>query len=74
MTSKRIFDIIFSVTFILLFSWLYLIIGLIILINYGLPIIYSAERVGYNKKTFICISNRLSNWYQVKFEKNRGYF
>ena len=58
MTSKRIFDIIFSVTFILLFSWLYLIIGLIILINYGLPIIYSAERVGYNKKTFICYKFR----------------
>jgi hypothetical protein len=43
---KRIFDIVFSITFILFFWWLYLLIALFIWIKDGRPIIYKSKRVG----------------------------
>lgn len=47
---KRFFDVVFSFFFILLLSWLYLIIGLILLIPSKGRIIYIDKRVGKNGK------------------------
>jgi len=49
---KLLFDRFFSLLILLSFFWLYILIGLIVLINLGFPIFYIAERVGKNNKVF----------------------
>ena len=48
---KRLFDIVFSLAFILAFSWLYLFIAVAVAVDSGLPIIYKQKRItSYGKK------------------------
>ena len=49
---KRILDILISLTFIVLFSWLYLIITILVRIKLGSPVLFCQERPGYNEKIF----------------------
>lgn len=49
---KRILDIIVSMTFIILFSWLYLILAILVRIKLGSPVLFCQERPGYNEKIF----------------------
>ena len=49
---KRILDILISLTFIVLFSWLYLILVILVRIKLGSPILFCQERPGYNEKIF----------------------
>ena len=49
---KRVFDVVFSLAFILLFSWAYLIIALAVTIDSGLPIIYKQKRITTYGKEF----------------------
>ena len=45
---KRLLDLLLSAVVMLLFSWLYLIIGLLVRIFLGRPVIFSQERPGRN--------------------------
>ncbi|MEM8777291.1 MAG: sugar transferase [Cyanobacteria bacterium P01_G01_bin.49] len=56
--AKRIFDITFSLSVLILFSPLYLILGLLIAISSPGPIFYVQERAGKNFKKFKCIKFR----------------
>ena len=49
---KRILDILISLTFIVLFSWLYLILVILVRIKIGSPVLFCQERPGYNEKIF----------------------
>ena len=49
---KRILDILISLTFIVLFSWLYLILVIIVRIKLGSPVLFCQERPGYKEKIF----------------------
>lgn len=49
---KRKLDIICSVAFIFLFWWLYLIIGILVRIKLGKPILFKQKRPGKDGKTF----------------------
>lgn len=49
---KRLLDIIISLMVIILLSWLYLILAIIVRINLGSPIIFKQERPGKNGKIF----------------------
>lgn len=49
---KRLIDILFSLAFMLLFSWLYIILALIVRLNLGAPIIFTQDRPGRNGKIF----------------------
>ncbi|MBR3016905.1 MAG: sugar transferase [Clostridia bacterium] len=49
---KRLIDILFSLAFMLLFSWLYIIIALIVRFNLGAPILFIQDRPGRNGKIF----------------------
>ena len=49
---KRILDILISLTFIILFSWLYLILTILVRIKLGSPVLFCQERPGYNEKIF----------------------
>ena len=49
---KRIFDILFSIFILVLFSWLFVLVALFILIKDGRPIIYKSKRVGRWWKEF----------------------
>jgi len=49
---KRLFDILFSLTFMVLFSWLYLLIALAIKIDSKGTIFYLSERTGPDGKVF----------------------
>ena len=49
---KNLFDKIFSLAVILIFSWLYFLVSLIVFFNIGFPILYKAKRVGKNNKPF----------------------
>jgi len=49
---KRLFDILFALSFIILFSWVYLIIAVALLIQNDSPVFYLSERVGPDGKTF----------------------
>ena len=49
---KNLFDKIFSLVVILIFSWLYFAVALIVFFNIGLPILYKAKRIGKNNKPF----------------------
>ena len=49
---KRILDILISLTFIVLFSWLYLILVILVRIKLGSPVLFCQERPGYKEKIF----------------------
>ena len=56
--GKRFFDIFMSLLFILLFWWVYLILGITVRINMGSPIIFKQPRPGKNEKIFELIKYR----------------
>ncbi|HLO86484.1 MAG TPA: sugar transferase [Nostocaceae cyanobacterium] len=56
--AKRLFDIIFSLSVLILFFPLYVIVGLLIAISSKGPIFYVQERVGKNYRRFNCIKFR----------------
>ena len=49
---KRFLDILISLLVILLFSWLYLILALIVRLNLGSPVLFTQERPGKDGKIF----------------------
>jgi lipopolysaccharide/colanic/teichoic acid biosynthesis glycosyltransferase len=49
---KRLFDILFATSFIIVFSWLYMLIAIALLIQNDSPVFYLSERVGPDGKTF----------------------
>lgn len=49
---KRLIDIIVSLLVIILFSWLYLILAIIVRLNLGSPILFTQDRPGRNGKIF----------------------
>ena len=49
---KRLFDIVISLFVIILFSWLYLLLAIIVRVNLGSPIIFKQERPGKNGMIF----------------------
>lgn len=49
---KRLIDIVASSLVIVLFSWLYLIIAIVVRVNLGSPIIFTQDRPGRNGKVF----------------------
>jgi Undecaprenyl-phosphate galactose phosphotransferase WbaP len=55
---KRLFDIVFSSLVLILFSPIYMILGLLIALSSEGPIFYVQERVGKNYKRFNCIKFR----------------
>ncbi|MGI0488957.1 sugar transferase [Pantanalinema rosaneae CENA516] len=57
-TAKRIFDVIFSLAVLILFSPVYLLIMLLIALSSPGPIFYVQERVGKNYRRFGCIKFR----------------
>ena len=54
----RCYDILFAVLFIVTFSWLYIIVWLIIHIVSPGPAVYKARRIGLNGKVFTCYKFR----------------
>jgi lipopolysaccharide/colanic/teichoic acid biosynthesis glycosyltransferase len=50
--AKRVFDLIFATSFVLIFSPVLLLIAILVLLSSGWPILYSQTRVGLNGKTF----------------------
>ncbi|WP_066375082.1 sugar transferase [Anabaena sp. CA = ATCC 33047] len=56
--SKRVFDIVFSLLVLILFSPVYLILALLIALSSKGPIFYVQERIGKNYKPFYCIKFR----------------
>ena len=48
---KRVFDILFSLCFIAVFSWLYIILAIIVKCSDGGPVFYKHKRLGLNGKT-----------------------
>ncbi|MUH00474.1 sugar transferase [Scytonema sp. UIC 10036] len=56
--AKRLFDIVFSLLVLILFSPVYLLLGLLIAFSSNGPIFYIQERVGKNYKPFNCIKFR----------------
>ncbi|MBD1922424.1 sugar transferase [Microcoleus sp. FACHB-831] len=55
---KRLFDVLFSLSVLILFSPLYLLLAILIAISSSGPIFYVQERVGRNHKPFGCIKFR----------------
>ena len=55
---KRFFDIFLSLLAILILSWLYILVSLLILIFSGYPIFYKDKRVGKNGKTIYVLKYR----------------
>ena len=49
---KRLLDIVISLTFIVLFFWLYLILALLVRIKLGSPILFKQKRPGRDEKIF----------------------
>ena len=49
---KRLFDFVCSLVAIILFSWLFLIIGLLVRIKLGSPVLFKQARPGKNEKIF----------------------
>ncbi|HAZ47609.1 MAG TPA: galactosyl-1-phosphate transferase [Cyanobacteria bacterium UBA11369] len=56
--AKRLFDILFSLSVLILFSPIYLVLALLIAVSSPGPIFYLQERVGRNYKRFGCIKFR----------------
>jgi Undecaprenyl-phosphate galactose phosphotransferase WbaP len=57
-TAKRIFDIVFSLTVLIVFSPMYLLLVLLIALSSRGPVFYVQERVGRNYRRFECIKFR----------------
>jgi lipopolysaccharide/colanic/teichoic acid biosynthesis glycosyltransferase len=57
-TAKRLFDIVFSLTVLIVFSPLYFLLMLLIALSSPGPVFYIQERVGRNYKRFDCIKFR----------------
>jgi Undecaprenyl-phosphate glucose phosphotransferase len=56
---KRAFDLVFSIlVIVLIYSWLYPIIALLIKIESKGPVIFKQERTGINNSTFVCYKFR----------------
>jgi len=49
---KRIFDILASILFIILFWWLYLVVAILVRVKLGSPILFKQARPGLNNKIF----------------------
>jgi undecaprenyl phosphate N,N'-diacetylbacillosamine 1-phosphate transferase len=49
---KRLLDILISLTFIVLFSWLYLILAVLVRVKLGKPVLFRQPRPGRNEKVF----------------------
>jgi lipopolysaccharide/colanic/teichoic acid biosynthesis glycosyltransferase len=56
--SKRLFDVVFSLSVLILFSPVYAILGLLILFSSPGKVFYVQERVGINYKKFRCLKFR----------------
>jgi lipopolysaccharide/colanic/teichoic acid biosynthesis glycosyltransferase len=69
-TAKRIFDICFSLTFLIVFSPLYLLLIVLVALSSSGPVFYVQERVGKNYKRFNCYKFRtmISNADEVLHE------
>jgi Undecaprenyl-phosphate galactose phosphotransferase WbaP len=57
-TAKRTFDVLFSLTVLIVFSPLYLVLVLLIMSTSPGPVFYVQERVGRNYRRFDCIKFR----------------
>lgn len=68
--SKRLFDVVFSLAVLIIFSPVYLLLILLIALSSPGPIFYVQERVGKNFKPFGCIKFRtmVSNADEVLFD------
>jgi lipopolysaccharide/colanic/teichoic acid biosynthesis glycosyltransferase len=55
---KRLFDVVFSLSVLILFSPVYLILGLLIFLNSPGSVFYVQERVGINYQKFGCLKFR----------------
>ncbi len=55
---KRLFDIVFSLSVLILFSPIYIILALLIALSSKGPVFYVQQRVGKNYRTFNCIKFR----------------
>lgn len=49
---KRLIDIVFSVTGLIFFSWLYLILGILVFIDDPGPVLFKQKRIGKGKSIF----------------------
>jgi lipopolysaccharide/colanic/teichoic acid biosynthesis glycosyltransferase len=49
---KRIFDVLLALIFLIILLPIYLIVSLFIIVESGFPVIYKANRGGYNEKNF----------------------
>jgi len=49
---KRLLDILISLTFIVLFSWLYIILAVLVRVKLGKPVLFRQPRPGRNEKVF----------------------
>lgn len=49
---KRFLDLIFGILLLTFFSWLYLIIAILVRVKLGSPILFTQERPGKNEKIF----------------------
>jgi lipopolysaccharide/colanic/teichoic acid biosynthesis glycosyltransferase len=56
--AKRLFDIVFSLSVLIIFSPLYLVLAVLIFISSPGPIFYIQQRVGKNRQRFGCIKFR----------------
>nr|WP_242038408.1 sugar transferase [Chroococcidiopsis sp. [FACHB-1243]] len=56
--AKRLFDVLFSLSVLILFAPVYLVLGFSIALSSPGPIFYVQERVGKNHKPFYCIKFR----------------
>lgn len=50
--GKRLFDIICSLAAIIVFSWLYIIVAILVRVKLGAPVLFKQERPGLNGKIF----------------------
>ena len=56
--GKRMFDVFLSISFLLCFLWLYLLIALVYVLTFNLPLFYTSVRIGKNGKAFCMIKFR----------------
>lgn len=57
-SGKRLFDVVFSLSVLVLFSPVYMVLGLLIYLSSPGPILYVQRRVGRNGRAFGCIKFR----------------
>lgn len=72
--AKRAFDFLFSLfLFVILFSWLWPIIGLIIKLSSPGPVFYKQERWGRNNKRFLVYKFRSMKYSSTVIDENGKY-